>query len=566
MSDAVPLSGSAFHALHRPRFDHERARPLTAHDEQSPIELTLLLRERPAAPTVQQTLAWLQTEPHQRDQFDPDAVTARHAFAPEDRDAIVGWARANRVEVLGEDPATRRLRLRAPAVRAGELFGVHLEQFNWRRPGGVVEYRSHLGPVSVPRAIAHVVTGVYGLDEHPVASPRLVNLDASRPGIVSYDPTELAAIYRFPRLPNDGAGVHLVAGMIELGGVPHASDVSAAFARLGLPAPELVHVRVDGAEPFPDPGGADLEIALDYQVLGAMTLAMAPKAKLTIVCYDGPNSERGFIDTVAAAATDTVNRPAAVSISWGAGEDVWSVQGARGLDSVFATGTLRGVTYSAAAGDAGSEDGRLDGRQHAEFPASSPHVWACGGTTLLATRDAILSETVWNERVREEGAGGSGVSTVFAAPRYQTGAGIEPRNADTGRTGRGLPDASGVADPVTGWNVLAGGRLRSTGGTSAVAPMYTALFTLASALRGRPIGLPHPALYRLGTAGFNDITQGNTGGPYSARRGWDAASGWGSPNGTAIARALSAPDVRAPAPPPRTPRRRQSTERDAPSL
>lgn len=541
MSDAVPLSGSAFHALDRPRAGHQRARPLTEREEQTPIELTLMLRERPAAPSVRQTLAWLSTEPHQRDRFDADAVAARHAFAAQDRDLVVHWARANGAQVLGEDASTRRIRLRAPAARAAELFGVRLEQFRWQRTGGVVDYRGHLGPVRVPRAIAHVVDGVYGLDDRPIAQPRLVNLDQTRPGIVSYDPTEIATIYRYPSLAREGSGLHLVAGMIELGGVAHDADITAAFARLHLAPPEIVHVRVDGAEPSPDPGGADLEVALDYQVLGAMTLAMAPKARLTIISYDAPNSERGFIDAAAAAAGLASTRPAAVSISWGASEDIWSNQGMRGLDSVFAAGSLRGVTYSVAAGDAGSDDGRVDGRQHPEFPASSPHVWACGGTTLLASRDHVLSETVWNERFRAEGAAGSGVSEAFPPPRYQTNAGIHPRNADTGRLGRGLPDGSGVADPVTGWNVLAGGRVRSTGGTSAVAPMYTSLWTLISALRGRPVGLPHPALYRAGGDAFNDVTHGDTGGPYSARRGWDTASGWGSPVGTAIARALGAP-------------------------
>lgn len=544
MSDAVPLQGSAFHALDRPRQGHQRARPLTPHEESSPLELTVLLRERPYAPTVQQTLAWLHTEAHGHDPFDSEAAAARHAFAAEDRDAVARWARTHGVQILGQDASTRRMRLRVPAARAGALFGVRLEQFRWQRPGGVVEYRGHLGPVCLPREIAHAVTGVYGLDDRPVAEPRLAQLDRARPGVVSYDPTEIAAIYRYPRLPNLGEGMHLVAGMIELGGVSHQADVSAAFARLGLPAPEIVHVRVDGAEPSPDPGGADMEIALDYQVIGAMVLAMAPKARLTIVSYDAPNCERGFIDAAAAAAGDTVHRPAAVSISWGGREDAWSRQGMRGLDGVFAAGALRGVTYSAAAGDAGSDDGLLDGRQHPEFPASSPHVWACGGTTLLAAHDGILSETVWNELVLNRGAAGSGVSGVFPTPAYQTRARIHPRHADTGHAGRGLPDGSGVADPVTGWNVLSGGRVSIAGGTSAVAPMYTALWTLASALRGRRIGLPHPLLYRAGGRDFNDVVHGDTGGPYSAKRGWDAASGWGSPDGAAIARTLSAPALK----------------------
>src|SRR5207302_674311 len=168
------------------------------------------------------------------------------------------------------------------------------------------------------------------------------------------------------------------AAMIELGGVTHQRDVELSFGRLGLPPPRIENVWLDGAMPLSDPEGADLEVALDYQVLGGMVLACAPDADLTIVTYNAPNSERGFIDAVATVAADTRRRPAAASISWGAPEDHWSLQGLLGLDAAFAAGARRGVTYSAAAGDAGSSNAETDGRQHAEFPASSPHVWACG--------------------------------------------------------------------------------------------------------------------------------------------------------------------------------------------
>ena len=143
---------------------------------------------------------------------------------------------------------------------------------------------------------------------------------------------------------------------------------------------------------------------------------MAPKAHLTIVSYNAPNTERGFIDAAATAASDAIRHPAAVSISWGGPEDHWSPQGMRGLDSAFATGALHGVTFSAAAGDAGSTNDEVDGYQHPEFPASSPHAWACGGTTLLAARGRIRTETVWNELSRGAGAAGSGVSSGLPSP------------------------------------------------------------------------------------------------------------------------------------------------------
>lgn len=537
---AIHLAGSAYHPPDRPRAGHRHVRDLTPAEAHQPIELTVMLRERPGAPSVAKTLEWLAAS-GQATRLDDSQLHSTYAPAAGDRARLRAWARSAGVRVSSEDPATRRMTLRAPAGRMAELFGVHLQRFRWEGPHGSVDYRGHLGPVRLPLAIEPVVRGVYGLDDRPIATPRLRSAGTSNPALISYDPDYLATVYEYPALPNGGEGLHLVAGMIELGGVAHTHDVAAAFARLHLPAPEIINVSVDGTLPESDPDGADLEVALDYQVIGAMVLAMAPRARLSIVAYNAANTERGFIDAVAAAATDQRHRPSAVSISWGAPEDMWSLQGMRGVDAAFAAGALRGVTYSAAAGDSGSTDVERDGRQHAEFPASSPHVWACGGTTLLAVGGRIVSESVWNELHAGAGAAGSGVSRVFATPEYQHEAGLHPRNADGGTPGRGLPDGAGVADPVTGWNVLAFGRMRVTGGTSAVAPMYTALWTLVSGLRGRRIGMPHPTLYAQRGRSFHDVVQGDTGGPYAAKRGWDTASGWGSPNGRAIARQLTMP-------------------------
>jgi kumamolisin len=542
MSDSIALRGSAFHPADGARAGHRRLRKLTDEELQSDAGVTLLLRERPAGPTTAQSLAWLQSLPDGRSRhMDLNQLTARHGYHPADRDRVVRWATAAGLQVTFENAATRRVMVRGSTALLATVFGVDLERFRWQQSDGrTVEYRGHLGPIHLPPPVHGVIDGVFGLDDRPIARSHVRSLADGREAIFAYDPPQIAALYDYPRLPNGGEGLELVAAMIELGGVVHPFDLAASFARLGLRAPDITNVWIDGATPTPDPGGADVEVALDYQVIGAMVAAMAPKAHLTIVNYNAPNSERGFIDAVATAAGDAGRHPAAVSISWGSPEDHWSPQGVRGLDSAFATGALHGVTFSAAAGDAGSSNDELDGLQHPEFPASSPHVWACGGTTLLAARGRIRTETVWNEIARGAGAAGSGVSGAFPVPAYQAALGIRPRSADSGAPGRGLPDGSGNADPLTGWNVVALRRLRSTGGTSAVAPMYTALWTLVSAQLGHRIGLPHPTLYAHRGRGFNDVTAGDTGGPYAARRGWDLASGWGSPDGRQIARDLGA--------------------------
>jgi kumamolisin len=540
MPDSIPLRGSAYHPAGGTRAGHRRLRKLTAAELREDAGVTLLLRERLTGPTTAQSLAWLQSLPN-RDarNMDLSQLTARHGFAPADRDRVARWATAAGLQVTFEDAATRRVMVRGTAEQLARAFEVDLERFRWQQPDGrSVEYRGHTGPVHLPAHLDGVIDGVFGLDDRPIARSHVRSLDDGRSAMFAYDAPQIAALYDYPRLPNGGEGLELVAGMIELGGVVHPFDLAASFARLGLPAPDITNVWLDGATPMPDPNGADVEVALDYQVIGGMIAAMAPKAHVTIVSYNAPNSERGFIDAAATAASDAARNPAAVSISWGSPEDHWSPQGIRGLDAAFATGALHGVTFSAAAGDAGSTNDELDGYQHPEFPASSPHVWACGGTTLLAARGRIRTETVWNELSRGAGAAGSGVSSAFPVPAYQAALGIRPRSADGGVPGRGLPDGSGNADPLTGWNVVAQRRLRSTGGTSAVAPMYTALWTLVSAQLGHRMGLPHATLYARRGRGFNDVIAGDTGGPYRAGKGWDLASGWGSPDGRQIARDL----------------------------
>jgi kumamolisin len=97
---------------------------------------------------------------------------------------------------------------------------------------------------------------------------------------------------------------------------------------------------------------------------------------------------------------------------------------------------------------------------------------------------------------------------------------------------------AGNADPKTGYQVLVDGNQKVYGGTSAVAPLWAGLIARLAQGTGKKFGLLQPLIYP-GVApgtdapGFNDITTGNNGG-YSAGPGWDACTGLGSPNGTAL--------------------------------
>jgi kumamolisin len=109
---------------------------------------------------------------------------------------------------------------------------------------------------------------------------------------------------------------------------------------------------------------------------------------------------------------------------------------------------------------------------------------------------------------------------------------------DTGKTGRGVPDVSGDADPATGYTIRVDGAQQTIGGTSAVAPLWAALTALLNQGLGRPAGFLQPQLYAAATQGaLRDITQGNNG-AYSAGPGYDACTGLGSPDGAALLKAL----------------------------
>jgi len=192
-----------------------------------------------------------------------------------------------------------------------------------------------------------------------------------------------------------------------------------------------------------------------------------------------------------------------------------------------------------AAGDGGSSDGVPGRLAHVDFPASSPYVLACGGTHLEASGGSISAETVWNDGP-QGGGGGGGISDHFPLPSWEAGLGVPPSVNPGHNVGRGLPDVAGDADENTGYKVRVDGIDTVIGGTSAVAPLWAGLLALINEQLGTPVGYLNPLLSGLAkSGGFHDITQGNndiTGlvGGYDAKIGWDACSGFGSPDGSAI--------------------------------
>jgi kumamolisin len=492
------------------------------------LEVTLLLRRSETA-KLQDRVERMSRGDYRLAPLTHEEFNSTHGASTADIEAVKAFAAAHQLAVVANDAGRRSVVLSGTVAGFSAAFGVQLH--NYEHDYG--NYRGREGAVQLPGELKDIVQAVLGLDNRPQAQAHF-----RRPGRtavaagatpeaapVSYLPTKVASLYGFP----GGTGAGQTIGIIELGGGTKAADLQAYFQTLGLHAPTLVTVSVDHGKNHAtgSADGPDGEVMLDIEVAGSV----APGARL--VAYFAPNTDAGFLDAITTAIHDTKNKPNIISISWGGPESSWTPQAMTAFDQAFQAAAALGITVCVAAGDNGSSDGVTDGANHVDFPASSPHVLACGGTSLQSNAQGIASETVWNDGANG-GATGGGISGTFALPSYQTGLSAAlTRGGATALTHRGVPDVAGDADPETGYKVRVDGSNTVIGGTSAVAPLWAGLIALLNASRGSAIGFINPILYANAGA-LHDITSGNNG-AFAAAAHWDACTGLGSPNGAALA-------------------------------
>jgi len=542
------------------------------------IEVTVRVRGR-ARVAAEDLMKMGAQKPSARPRLSREQFAARYGTDAADFAKVEAFAHEHGLAASAASAAQRTIRLKGTAASLSEAFGVELRHYTNR---GGVTYRGRTGSIYIPKELKDIIVGVHGLDNRPVAkrhsrrriaAPAAAKAAKARGGAgkkgkeraapakkkkKAPDPSvtapAVAALYNFPAgLTGQGQSIALIElNDTDSSGKPTGagyatSDLAAYFKALGIAAPTVAAVSVDGGAnvPGPDPD-SDGEVTLDIEVAGAI----APGA--TIAVYFAPNTTDGFIDAVNQAVHDTVHKPSVISISWGGPEDAdgqVDQQFTQGLNQAIEDAAQLGVTICCAAGDDGSPDMAQkgwDGKPHTDFPSSSPFSLACGGTKLETQNGAITSEVVWNEGA-SEGAGGGGVSNVFALPSYQASAGVP--KAPNGSAGRGVPDVAGNADPVTGYQIYLAGEQQVIGGTSAVAPLMAGLIalinqSLAQQTPGTTAGFVNPLLYGSAAAAFRDITSGNNDiygklkGLYTAGPGWDACSGLGVPNGSKLLASL----------------------------
>jgi kumamolisin len=192
-----------------------------------------------------------------------------------------------------------------------------------------------------------------------------------------------------------------------------------------------------------------------------------------------------------------------------------------------------------------------------DFPAASPYVLAVGGTTIPKGKGK-RPDVVWFEgdglRNDRGGSTGGGISDVTPRPSWQSNIDIASVNPGA-IAGRCLPDLAANADwDASPYLLVVDGQAEPNGGTSAASPLVAALIALINANRpsDNRVGYLTPVLYQargggngtptVGSLGCTDVVSGDNttaqAGGYRAGPGYDAASGWGTPNGVKLQAAL----------------------------
>jgi subtilase family serine protease len=340
------------------------------------------------------------------------------------------------------------------------------------------------------RCHAHVVTNSKGALFTDKLAP-----------IGGYAPADLRSAYNLAAL---GKATTVIAIVDAFGYTNAEKDLAIYRKQFGIHActtknlcfKKLNQNGVQGSYPAQNDGWAQ-ESALDLD----MASAMCPRCQVWLV----EGNSNNYSDLATAENTAASMGAHVISNSYGGGE-----AGTTSFESAY---NHPGVAITVSTGDNGYAAGP-------QFPATSPHVTAVGGTHLVqdgSTRG--WTETVWS-------GAGSGCSTIYAKPSWQH---------DPSCSKRMEADVSAVADPNTGVAVY--GPVSGTtsgwlvfGGTSVAAPLVGGVYGAnggAVNYGSNPYNRP-TALYDV-VSGSN----GSCGGSYfcTAGAGYDGPTGLGTPNG-----------------------------------
>jgi kumamolisin len=342
---------------------------------------------------------------------------------------------------------------------------------------------------------------------------------------VGYTPSQIQTAYNVTPLLDAGVnGTGQTIALLEFDRFT-SSDVNAFDTAFNLPAPSIKQYYLGGvtASAMDQQGEATLDVEWAH--------ALAPNAAIQV--YNMPNlpaSAKGWNLVAQGVTQAAANGAKTISLSFGA---CGPTSGYKTLQTALAGTLAKGVSVFVASGDDGALSGPArdcGGTPAVGYPASDPSIVAVGGTSLLLDQTSTIQREIsWN-------LSGGGKGKPLARPSWQ----VTP-NLKAGKY-RYVPDVSFIANPSTGVSIYFQGQWQSAGGTSLGAPAWAAAWSLvneSSQNAGVSIKAAPQSIYAIGnssvyTSAFHDVTSGNNG-VYQARTGWDAVTGWGTPDVATLA-------------------------------
>ena len=451
----------------------------------------------------------------------------------------------------------------ATVAQVQSAFGVSMASY--RLPGGRTGYANTSAP-KLPANIAPSVDAIIGLDnlnlphsfstkpsvhllKHPKTAQPAVSTGGPQPcsqmvnfrdsigaPFTAFTADQLASAYQFSGLYGSGDfGRGVAVGIVEFGEPNSTQDISSFQSCYGT------HTKVsyDKVDHFGQTGPGEGEAALDIETV----LSLAPNSN--IIVYQAPNTGASAYDIYKVMVNQDKVR--VISESYGLCEHYQDPRAANAVTRLYEQAAVQGQTIVASSGDAGSEaclpNDNNPNRLSVNFPASDPLVLGIGGTRIKNLTGP--AEVVWNDGGDHDGAGGGGKSSFYAEPSWQKAFKIKSKV-------REVPDVSADADPETGYIIVYKKSFGVIGGTSAAAPLWAALIALTDAkCSSSPVGWANPAIYfaaspKVKAVVLNDIvsapnkvnnnyTHPGPRHPYPVTKGYDAATGLGTPIGDVLA-------------------------------
>jgi kumamolisin len=526
---------------------HESLNPSAGHEA---VTVTMIVRRKQGGPKMRTLEDFSARRGASGATSTHASFAGDHGADPRELEQVVAFARSHGLTIVETNPSRRSVVVSGPVTAINLAFDVTLHDYD--SPRG--KYRGHEGEAGLPHALADIVEAISGLDNRQVPARHYsvrhrpaTTLDP--PNTKPLTPAQVAQLYSFPT----GNGANQTIGIYEMqtgeGSAGYtAQDLALTMQAMGrgLTAPTPIDVAVDGVG---NAGVSDGETVLDITV----SSAIAQSAKIAVYFTGG--TTQNILHTlqrmIHPGSGDPVPTVISISYGWGPDDenlDSFSAAEYTQIDQLFQDAASLGITVLVSSGDSGAFI-ETKKQAQASFPASDPWVLACGGTTIGNVNGSSFTEYVWNDTWQGgSGATGGGISARYPVPSYQTNAEVPKRNG-TGTVGRGLPDIAGNASVNSGYPLyLAGQSSGPIGGTSAVAPLYAGLVAVMNENLGFAAGFINPTLYNMPASAFNDVFgppgpannsyDGTTG--YPASKDWNACTGLGSVNGTALQSALQA--------------------------